>query len=64
MTRVVLQQANKKSSEVSNIIKPGRRVKIEGHTVTGSRISITFDDSLFACSGVVVKKIIHKFTQL
>jgi len=42
-------QANNKSSEVFDIIKPGRRVKIK---VTGSKLSITSDDSLFAARSI------------
>jgi len=37
--------ANNESSKVLDIIKPGRRVKKK---VTGSKISITSEDSLFA----------------
>jgi len=42
----LLTRDNKESSEVSDNIKPGRRVKIK---VTGSKMSTTSDDSLFAC---------------
>jgi len=45
------RQANNESSEVVDIIKPGRRVQIK---VTGSKMSITSDDSLFDS----VKKVI------
>jgi len=53
INKVILQRqlagsqpyANNESSEVFDIIKAGRRVEIK---VTGSKISITFDDSLFA----------------
>jgi len=37
--------ANNESSDVFDIIKPGRRIKIK---ITGSKMSITSDDSLFA----------------
>jgi len=36
--------SNNESSEVFDIIQPGRRVKLK---VTGSKLSITSDDSLF-----------------
>jgi len=45
-----LPVANNESSEVFDIIKPGRRVNVK-LKVTGSKMSITSDDSdsLFAC---------------
>jgi len=46
VTSSLLRQANNESWEVFDIIKPGRRIKIK---VTGSKVSITSDDSLFAC---------------
>jgi len=42
----IVRYANNESSEVFDIIKPGRRVKIK---VTGSKMLITSDNSLFAC---------------
>jgi len=42
------QGANHESSEVFDIIQPGRSVKKK---VTGCKMSITSDDSLFATRG-------------
>jgi len=40
--------ANNELSEVFDNIKPGRRVKIIGYRQSGSKMSKTSDDSLFA----------------
>jgi len=43
--------ANNESSDVFDIIKPGRRVKKK---VTGSKMSKTSDDSLFATASLLI----------
>jgi len=44
--------SNNESSEILDIIKPGRRVKLKGYSLTGSKMSIISDDSLFATGAV------------